>query len=80
MMSSSHLSAALRTALVAKTWVRNSTELTEFCDALAAAIVAEVQAARITISPTNAGLQTSTTAGTPTAGPAAPVAIDGAVS
>lgn len=80
-MSSAHLSAAMRTALAAQPWVNTSGDaLTQFCDALAGAIVAEVLLAVITISPAHAGLQTSTTAGTPTAGPAAPVPITGALS
>ncbi len=80
-MSASHLSAAIRAAVAAHPWANiTGSALTEFCDALAGAIVAEVQLARITIPVSAVALQTSTTAGTPTAAAPAPVPIDGAVS
>ena len=79
-MSASHLSGVMRAAIAAHAWANNGPELTQLCDAIAAAVVAEVQAARITIPVTAVALQTSTTAGTPTAAPPAPIPIDGAVS
>jgi hypothetical protein len=80
-MSAAHLSAALRTSLLTRDFVADNPALTEFCDSLAAAIVAEVALATITFTPLNAaGIQTSAAPGSPTAPPAAPVPVNGAIS
>lgn len=56
---------------MARSWASDGAELTDFCDDLATAIVAEITAnAEAVISITTAGLQTSTAAGSPTAAPA----------
>lgn len=80
-MSASHLASVMRTAIAARSWANDGAELTEFCNDLAAAIVAEVALATITFTPLNAtGIQTSTAPGSPTAPPAAPVPVNGAIS
>jgi len=79
-MSASHLSTALRALIAARAWANNSTELTELCDDIAAAVVAEVQLALITVPAGTAGLGTTTTPGNPIGPSAAPVPITGAIS
>ena len=79
-MSASHLSAAIKAAMLSRAWVANVPELTEFCDDLAGAIVAEVRAALITVPTGTAGLGTTTTPGNPVGPSAAPVPIIGAIS
>lgn len=79
-MSASHLSSVMRAAIVANDWANDGPALTQLCDAIAAAVVAEVALATITISPANVGLQTTTGLGSPTGGPVAPVPITGAIS
>lgn len=80
-MSASHLSSVMRAAIAANDWANDGPALTQLCDAIATAVVAEVALATITFTPLNAtGIQTSTTPGNPTAPPAAPVLVNGAVS
>lgn len=80
-MSASHLSSVMRAAIAARDWANDGPELTQLCDDIAAAVVAEVALATITFTPLNAtGIQTSTAPGSPTGPPAAPVPVNGAVS
>lgn len=79
-MSAAHLSAAIKTSLLTRSWTANNAALTEFCDSLAAAIVAEVALALITVPAATAGLGTTTTVGNPVGPSAAPVVINGAIS
>lgn len=58
----------------------DAVRITALALAISDAIDTFVKGATITISAGDVGLQTTTGAGTPTGGPAAPVAINGAVS
>lgn len=79
-MSASHLSSVMRAAIAAKSWANDGPELTELCDAIAAAVVAEVALAVITVPAGTAGLGTTTGLGSPVGPSPAPVTIAGAVS
>lgn len=79
-MSASHLSSVMRAAIAANDWANDGPALTQLCDAIATAVVAEVALATVTIPITAVALQTSTAPGSPTAAPPAPIPITGAVS
>ena len=73
-LSASRLSAAIRAGIIAN--VEGATDnqaMTDFCDALAGAIVTEITTyAEAVITTATGGLQTTTALGSPT-GPPAPV-------
>lgn len=79
-MSASHLSSVMRAAIAAKSWANDGPELTELCDAIAAAVVAEVQAAVITIPAGATSFGLTTTPGNPVGPVPAPIVLAGTVS